>query len=143
VHKRNGVYYLSWSVDDTRDENYRVLYATGATPVGPWKDRGVLLEKVEHRGILGTGHHSIIRVPGTDDWVIAYHRFAIPNGDGFHREIAFDHLIHRANGLLEKVVPSCEPLRLPIVLQAEQGADGTGCPPSRPVGTRRDGGPAR
>jgi beta-xylosidase len=114
VHKRQEIYYLSWSVEDTRNENYRVLYATGASPFGPWTDRGVLLEKVKDRGILATGHHSITNVPGTDEWVIAYHRFAIPGGDGFHREIAFDRLNHSANGLIDKVVPSTEPLRIPL-----------------------------
>lgn len=114
VHKRGGTYYLSWSVDDTRDENYRVLYATGPSARGPWQDRGVLLEKVEQRGILATGHHSITNVPGTDEWVIAYHRFAIPGGDGFHREIAFDRLHHTADGLIDKVIPLKLPLRIPI-----------------------------
>jgi len=114
VHKRLGIYYLSWSVDDTRSADYRVRYATGASPYGPWTDRGVLLEKVPERGILATGHHSIANVPGTDDWIIAYHRFAIPDGDGFHREIAFDHLVYDSIGRIEKVVPSGRPIRVPI-----------------------------
>jgi beta-xylosidase len=83
VHRRGDVYYLSWSVDDTRHEDYRVRYATSQGPFGPWVDHGILLEKVAERGILATGHHSIINVPGTDEWVIAYHRFAIPGGDGW------------------------------------------------------------
>ena len=45
VHARAGVYYLSWSVDDARDENYHVRYATGHSPLGPWTDRGVLLAR--------------------------------------------------------------------------------------------------
>jgi beta-xylosidase len=114
VHKRHDVYYLSWSVDDTRDENYRVLYATGDSPYGPWTDRGVLLEKIESRGILATGHHSIVKIPGTDDWLIAYHHFAIPGGDGFHREIAFDRLQHNPQGLIDKVEPSRVPLKIPL-----------------------------
>lgn len=113
VHKRAGVYYLSWSVDDTRDENYRVYYATGSSPLGPWTDQGTLLEKEPQRGILGTGHHSIVNVPGTDDWVIAYHRFAIPGGDGFHREIAFDRLIHVGDRLMQ-VVPGYEATDIPL-----------------------------
>lgn len=114
IHRRGDRYYASWSVDDTRSENYRVRYATSHLPFGPWADQGVLLEKAPERGILATGHHSIINVPGTDEWVIAYHRFAIPDGDGFHREIAFDRLVHRANGLLERINPSVEPLQIPI-----------------------------
>ncbi|XUL86228.1 family 43 glycosylhydrolase [Streptomyces galilaeus] len=114
VHRRGDVYYLSWSVDDTRDENYRVLYATGPGPLGPWTDRGVLLEKAADRGILATGHHSVLNIPGTDEWVIAYHRFAIPGGDGFHRELAFDLLHHQADGSITRVVPASAPLCIPL-----------------------------
>lgn len=114
VHRRGDVYYLTWSVNDTRDAEYLVRYATGPSPFGPWTDHGVLLEMLPERGILGTGHHSVLQVPGTDTWVIAYHRFAIPGGDGFHRETMFDLLVHREDGLLEKVDPARSPLRLPI-----------------------------
>ncbi|MEO7123295.1 MAG: family 43 glycosylhydrolase [Lacisediminihabitans sp.] len=114
VHKRNGIYYLSWSVNDTRDANYRVLYATSTSLHGPWIDHGVLLEKDEGRGIIATGHHSIVNIPGSDEWVIAYHRFGIPSGDGFHREVEFDRLHHTDDGLIEKVSPSLQSLRLPL-----------------------------
>lgn len=114
VHRRGGVYYLSWSVEDTRDENYHVRYATGPGPLGPWTDRGVLVEKAADRGILATGHHSVLNVPGTDEWVIAYHRFAIPGGDGFHRELVFDQLYHQPDGTIDKVVPASLPLWIPL-----------------------------
>lgn len=114
VHRRGDVYYLSWSENDTREEDYRVRYATGPSPVGPWIPRGVLLEKDPERQILGTGHHAVLRVPDTDDWIIAYHRFAVPDGDGIHREIVFDELHHRDDGLLEAVTPSGRPLHRPL-----------------------------
>jgi len=114
MHRRGDVYYASWSVDDTRDPRYHVRYATAEGLTGPWTDRGVLIEQVPDRGIFATGHHSILNVPNTDDWVVAYHRFAVPDGDGFHREVVFDRLIHRADGLIEQVIPSMEPLRIPL-----------------------------
>jgi len=115
VHRHQDIYYLSWSVDDTRDENYHVRYATGEGPLGPWTDRGVLLAKDTGQGILATGHHSVLNVPGTDEWVIAYHRFAIPDGDGFHRELAFDRLIHTPDGSIDQVIPSVTPPRIPLL----------------------------
>ncbi|MBT2511998.1 family 43 glycosylhydrolase [Arthrobacter sp. ISL-30] len=114
VHRRGATYYLSWSENDTREADYRVRYATGSGPLGPWADQGVLLEKDVERGILATGHHAITGLPGSDEWVIAYHRFAIPGGNGYNREIIFDPLIHRPDGLLEKVRPSSKPLRRPL-----------------------------
>ncbi|MFC7597013.1 family 43 glycosylhydrolase [Terrabacter sp. GCM10028922] len=109
VHKRQGTYYLSWSIDDTRSENYRVGYATMTSPLGAGlTNRGEILTKDTSLGILGTGHHSIVQVPGTDDWYIAYHRFAIPGGDGTHREVTIDRLRHNADGTIAPVVPTLE-----------------------------------
>ena len=45
-------------------------------------------------------------MPGTDDWYIAYHRFAIPGGDGMHRETTIDRLSFDADGPIKKVVPT-------------------------------------
>ncbi len=107
VVERDGVYYFMWSENDTRDPNYRVAYATGTSPLGPWSDRvGVILQKDASLGILGTGHHSVVRLPGSDEWYIAYHRFAIPGGDGTHRETTIDRLTFAADGSIEPVVPT-------------------------------------
>ncbi|WP_217178286.1 family 43 glycosylhydrolase [Streptomyces sp. AC495_CC817] len=106
VVKRKGTYYFMWSENDTRDENYRVAYATGSSPTGPWTKRSVILEKDLSLGIKGPGHHSVVQVPGTDDWYIVYHRFAIPGGDGTHRETTIDKMEFDTDGLIKKVVPT-------------------------------------
>ena len=110
IHRRGDIYYLSWCENDTREETYRVRYATSGSLKGPWLDHGVLLEKSSERGILATGHHSIMQIPATDEWFIAYHRFAIPDGTGYRRELAIDRLVHREDGLLQKVEPSRAPV---------------------------------
>ncbi|MEO7016247.1 MAG: family 43 glycosylhydrolase [Leifsonia sp.] len=112
VHRHGDRYYLTWSENDTRDPEYRVRWAAGDSPSGPWEEKGVLLEQAPEDGILATGHHSILHVPGTDDWVIAYHRFAIPDGDGVHREIVIDSLEHLPSGDLRRVAPTLEPIRI-------------------------------
>jgi beta-xylosidase len=106
--KRRGTYYLSWSVDDTRSENYRVAYATAPSPTGPFTNRGVILDRDLSLGVKGTGHSSMLRVPGTDDWYIVYHRFAIPDGDGTNRETTIDELTFRRDGSIAPVVPTLE-----------------------------------
>ena len=105
---REGLYHLTYSIDDTGSENYRVGYATATSMNGPWTYRGVILQKDLSLGIKGTGHSSIINVPGTDDWYIAYHRFALTGGDGTHRETTIDKLEFDANGLMKNVVPTLE-----------------------------------
>ncbi|MFF8974510.1 family 43 glycosylhydrolase [Streptomyces sp. NPDC014995] len=124
VVKRKGTYYFMWSENDTRDENYRVAYATGPSPTGPWTKRGVILEKDLSLGVKGPGHHSVVQVPGTDDWYIAYHRFAIPGGDGTHRETTIDRMEFDADGLIEKVVPTLTGVD-PVTI-AHAGPDVTG-----------------
>lgn len=106
LNYRDGLYHLTYSIDDTGSENYRVGYATSPSVDGPWTYRGVILEKDLSLGIKGTGHSSIINVPGTDDWYIAYHRFAIPDGDGTHRETTIDRITFGEGGLIESVVPT-------------------------------------
>ncbi|GAA2277656.1 hypothetical protein GCM10010415_52310 [Streptomyces atrovirens] len=113
VVKRDGTYYFMWSEDDTRSEDYHVAYATGPSPLGPWTERGTILSKRPEYGILGTGHHSVVNTPGTDDWYIVYHRFALDGpgtsgGDGTHRETTVDRLEFAADGTIEPVVPTLE-----------------------------------
>ncbi|MHA3682697.1 family 43 glycosylhydrolase [Leucobacter sp. HY1908] len=71
-------YYYTYSIDDTNSPNYRVGYATASTLEGDgsqWTYRGEILVKDEAKGILGTAHQSVLQVPGTDDWYMAYHVF--------------------------------------------------------------------
>ncbi|MEU1475116.1 family 43 glycosylhydrolase [Streptomyces sp. NPDC005760] len=116
VIKRNGTYYFMWSEDDTRSENYHVAYATGPSPLGPWTKKGTILSKRPEYGILATGHHSVVNVPGTDDWYIVYHRFALngpgkPGGDGMHRETTVDRMEFAADGTIKPVVPTLAGIR--------------------------------
>ena len=108
LNYRDGLYHLTYSIDDTGSENYRVGYATATSINGPWTYRGVILQKDLSLGIKGTGHSSIINVPGTDDWYIAYHRFGMPGGDGTHRETTIDKLEFGADGLIKPVTPTLE-----------------------------------
>lgn len=143
VIKRKGTYYFTWSENDTRDPNYRVAYATGPSPTGPWTKQGVILEKDLSLGIKGPGHHSIVQVPGTDDWYIAYHRFAIPGGDGMHRETTIDKLEFDADGLLKKVVPTLTSIDPVTVVHAGPDAKGAEGDAIRLEGTLSGAGSAK
>lgn len=91
VLKRDGIYHFTWSCDDTGSENYHVNYGTSDSLYGPVRFEKTILQKDVQKGVLGTGHHSICKVPGQDAYWIAYHRFGTPltqypEGKGFHRE---------------------------------------------------------
>lgn len=70
------------SEDDTRSENYRVRYGIADSPVGPIQipESNLILAKDPEKGIYGTGHNSVIQIPGKDEWYIVYHRFKRPEG---------------------------------------------------------------
>ncbi len=114
VFYRNGLYYFLWSENDTRDEDYRVRYATSTSPMGPLNipEDNLILSKVPEAGIYGTGHNSILQIPGTDEWYIVYHRFSRPDGikmgqaAGYNREVCIDKIEFNADGSIKKVIPS-------------------------------------
>jgi hypothetical protein len=114
VFKRNGVYYLLWSENDTRSEDYRVAYGTSSSPMGPFTKKAVILQKNLSLGIKGTGHNSVVKVPNVDEWYICYHRFAIPNGDGTHRETCIDRMYFNSDGTIKAVVPTLGSAPTPV-----------------------------
>ncbi len=112
VVKRNGVYHFTWSCDDTGSENYHVNYGTSSSLYGTISYKGTILSKEPEAGILGTGHHSILYIPETDEYFICYHRFVTPvdryPGDhGVHRETCIDRLTFDSEtGLMNRVIPT-------------------------------------
>ena len=105
VFKRKGLYYFMWSVDDARSENYRVAYGTATSPFGPITipDHATVLRK--NGPVVGTGHHSVVNVPGTDRWYVAYHRHAIPDGNGYKRETCLVRMEFDAEGRILPMDP--------------------------------------
>jgi len=114
VFYRNGQYYFMWSEDDTRSENYRVRYGTSSSPIGPISipAQNLVIAKDSTTGIYGTGHNSILQIPGKDEWYIVYHRFNYPNGinmgraAGYNREVCIDKLTFNTDGSIKKVIPT-------------------------------------
>jgi beta-xylosidase len=105
VLKRHGTYYFMWSENDARDARYQVAYGTSASPLGPIvvSPDNVILQR--HGAAVGTGHHSVVQVPGTDRWYIFYHRHAIPNGSGYLRETCLARMEFDAEGRIKPVEP--------------------------------------
>jgi len=92
-----------WSEGGWTDADYRVAYATGKTPLGPFKPMGTVLAQDEHIA-RGAGHHSVVNVPGTDDWYIVYHRRPLTDTVGEHRQVAIDRMRFAPDGTIRSVV---------------------------------------
>lgn len=99
---RNGKYYLMWSEGDWVGPEYSVAYAIGSSPIGPFKRIGKILQQ-DAAIATGAGHHSVINIPGTDDWYIVYHRRPLNTTNGNHREVCIDRMYFDENGLINPV----------------------------------------
>lgn len=119
VIKRKGIYYLMWSEGGWTGPDYRVAYATGKSPLGPFKPMGTILAQ-DFRIASGAGHHSVVNVPGTDDWYIVYHRRPLGDDNGDHRQLAIDRMTFNADGTIQPVVMTNEgiaPRPLPAIMK--------------------------
>ena len=105
--KRKGVYYLMWSEGGWTGPDYRVAYAMSGSPFGPFKRAGTILQQ-DARIAKGAGHHSVVNIPGSDDWYITYHRRPLKDTDGHHREMAIEHLYFNEDGSIKPVVMTTE-----------------------------------
>lgn len=102
MFKRHGKYYFMWSEGGWTGPDYRVAYAIGDKPTGPFKRISVILQQ-DPKIATGAGHHSVINIPGTDDWYIIYHRRPLTETDGNHRVTCIDHMLFDKDGLIEPV----------------------------------------
>lgn len=120
--RRGGTYYLMWSRGDWSASDdidaYRVEYATDPSATGPWTrapnnpilstDRGVKA--------MGPGHHSVLRVPGADEYWVAYHKHKADRD----RRVCIDRMQFGQDGTIEPVRPTREgPESRPVGLTLE------------------------
>ncbi len=95
--KRNGRYYFMWSEGAFTNHTYNVAYAISDSPFGPFERRGTVLLKDESIG-SGAGHHSVVNIPGTDDWYLFYHRRASASTPAHDREVCVEKMTFDADG---------------------------------------------
>jgi len=96
VFKRENLYYLMYA--DGNPGANRMRYATSSHPLGPWTNRGVLLDPVSHSE---TTHGSIVQYKG--NWYLFYHDAKV-SSNGTLRSVNVDKVIFNANGTIQKVV---------------------------------------
>jgi hypothetical protein len=82
------------------------MYATAKSPVGPFTraSNNPILASDFERKIIGPGHHSVVRIPGTDDWFVFYHSH---KGD-LDRRVSIDRMAFNGDGSIAAVKATCE-----------------------------------
>ncbi|RZF63114.1 glycosyl hydrolase [Sphingomonas populi] len=107
--KSGGHYLLTYSDGNTTKDTYKVRYAIGDTPLGPFREaaNSPVLETSVARDVVSPGHHAVFR-SGKQAYIL-YHRAALPwprGGDEVLRQVAVDPLSIGADGTIGKVDPS-------------------------------------
>ena len=98
VHKRKGMYYLSYADNfDKNGKHNRMVYATSDKPLGPWKYQGVVIDSTDSY----TDHGSIVEFKG--QWYVFYHNSSISHND-WARSICVDKLFYNKDGTIQKVI---------------------------------------
>ncbi len=100
---RNGKYYFMWSEGGWTGPNYSVAYAIADSPFGPFERVDKIL-KQDPNIATGAGHHSVIQVPGKDEWYIVYHRRPLTETDGNSRVTCIDRMYFDEKGFIKPVV---------------------------------------
>lgn len=102
MHKYNSKYYISYSGKG------KILYGMGGSPYGPFKYKGVILDKVNS----GTNHASITKYKG--QWYLFYHTSDLffknnPKASKigvkkwYRRSVCVDYLYYNTDGTIQKV----------------------------------------
>jgi adenosylhomocysteine nucleosidase len=96
---KDGKYYFMWSEGGWTGPDYAVAYAVASSPFGPFERVGKILQQ-DPSVATGAGHHSVLHVPGSSKWYIAYHRRPLGETDANHRVVCIDLLRFDDKGLI-------------------------------------------
>lgn len=100
--KKEGIYYFMWSSGNWGDGSYRVSYATSNSPLGPFENPSVILQRQE--GLAeGPGHHGYFYKKATDEWFIVYHRRRIGDTEPGNRMLCIDRM-EISNGIIAPII---------------------------------------
>lgn len=99
---RNGKYYFMWSEGGWTGPNYSVAYAISDSPFGPFERIGTVLQQ-DPQVATGAGHHSVVNVPGTDDWYMVYHRRPLTETSAHNRVTCIDKMEFDDEGMISPV----------------------------------------
>jgi beta-xylosidase len=113
--KRGGTYYLMYSANYFGGKNYAVGYATGRSPLGPYRkaeNNPVLQQNIAAGGnVTGTGHNSITSSPDGKELYCVYHARTAATGD--KRVVFIDRMELRPDGELIVHGPTTTPQPFP------------------------------
>jgi hypothetical protein len=122
MFERRGRWYFMYSSGAWTRDSYCVNYCVGDSPFGPFEFKGKVLG-TQRPIATGAGHHSVVCVPGTDEWYICYHRRPIPTKGPHHRVTCIDRMEFDENGDIKPIVMTAPSRGDTVFVEAEAFAD--------------------
>ena len=111
---RQGKFYFMWSEGGWTGPDYSVAYATADSPFGPFTRIAKVLQQ-DPKIATGAGHHSVIQIPGKDQWFIIYHRRPLTEKDGNSRETCIEEMFFDEAGHIKPITITKEGVKaLPL-----------------------------
>lgn len=113
LHKRNGLYYLTYASFAHQGTSEKICYATAPEITGPWTYRGILTGNAKNSYTI---HPAIIDYKGQS--YLFYHHAALTLPDGQtgatgRRAVCVDYLFYNSDGTMQPVRQTEEGLSLP------------------------------
>jgi beta-xylosidase len=98
----DGKYYFMWSEGGWTGPDYSVAYAIADSPFGPFQRIAKVLQQ-DPKIATGAGHHSVINVPGTDEYYAVYHRRPAGRRGANERVTCIDRMEFDEQGLIKPI----------------------------------------
>jgi beta-xylosidase len=98
MHKRNGLYYLSYPSDKGDKVANLLEYSIGKTPYGPFEYQGIIMDN-RSRNV----HHSIVEFKGK--WYLFYH---IQGPSPYERRVCVEYLEYNPDGTIKPIKMTLE-----------------------------------
>ena len=100
---RNDKYYFMWSEGGWTGPDYSVAYAISDSLLGPYERIGRIIQQ-DPSIATGAGHHSVIRIPGKDEYYFVYHRRPAGQTDRNSREVCIEKMEFDVDGFIKPVI---------------------------------------
>lgn len=89
--KRNNYYYFMWSEGNWTNGTYRVCAFRTLSPTDPKGEKKIIVQSQEPLAV-GPGHHGYLQIPGTDEWLLVYHRRIPGDPEAGNRMLCIDEM---------------------------------------------------
>ncbi|HBL81323.1 MAG TPA: hypothetical protein DD391_01760 [Clostridiales bacterium] len=133
MRKRGDIYYLVYA-DDSSGAPTRLSYAMGKSPLGPFEQKGIIIDNIGCDPSVWNNHGSIAEFNG--QWYVFYHRQT--HNSKFSRRVCVEPITFQEDGSINRVEMTTQGIDGPLQPEMKMDA-GRACQLSMNAFIQRDG----